>query len=1460
MTDERPPTPPPATPPPATPPPATTPGAPAGPVPPASPRRSAGRRLLRLGAWVAGVVVAAPVLVVAAVLVAANTDPGRRLIEREARDLTGGTVVLQGLGGRFPDRLRLAHGELRDADGTWATLDGLALDWSPLRLATRDAWIEILAADAVEVVRLPVSSAPAGPAAPSKSTGFSLPVRVDVQSLHLARLTLGRAVAGVPAVADVAGSAHLASLAEGSGAVSVTRLDSPGTYRASGRIGADSLRATLDAAEPAGGLVSAVAHLPDLGALSLQATLDGPRSAEAASVSLLAGALRLDAHGTLDLDAAGADLQVDAGAPAMTPAPGVSWQSLTLHAHSRGPFTAPEATGHLEVAGVRAGGAELGRLLADVSGDRGHVGLKASAEAVRLPGPRPDLLEAAPVLLTADVQLDDPARPVAFTLSHPLLDARGTARTAGALSAAVHLAMPALAPLAAAGGVELQGRAALDATLSRAASTGPAAPPAPLQVGLEGTVSVTGGMAPVPGLIGDSGRLSVAAVLAGSDVTVEHATVDGRALHASASGTDRASVLDLDWTLGLPELAAVSAAVSGEITAKGHVAGALPGPAPGQPATTPEQPATTPGQPATTQPDTAPALVPAGRVVPGASDAGQAAPDPATAEGLGLTATADGSVAAGGVPRGPVHLAVEAHGLPGAPDATVTASGRFDGAPVALDAALQKRTDGSLHAALRKAEWKSAQASADVTLASGAKLPVGTIDLRMTRMADLAPLLHQAVHGALTARIDMVPGSGGTPVARVDVQARDVGLGANGAGRVSLTGHVDDPAARPVVGLKLDVDGLQAGPVGGTAQAEANGPEDALALRLATSLHGVAGADAQAQAQALLDATARTLVLRTLDARSRGLQLRLTAPARLAFAAAVTVDRLRLALDEPGAAEATLELAGRVSPTLDLTASAHDVTPALARPFAPASGSVGDAQGRVDVDAKLGGTTAAPTGTIRLAALGLRLLHGPAASLPPGALHATAELAGHAARLDARLEAGPKVQLAVTGTAPLGDGPLALAAHGVVDLAVADPILTAGGRRVLGTVSLDTTLGGTAAAPRVSGTIRLARGEIQDFAQGVHLTDVAAEIDAAGDTLRLASLSAQAGHGTITGSGSVGVFAPGLPVDLHIRADNARPLSSDLLTAVLDADLYVRGQARLRLDAGGKVTIRSASINIPNSLPTSVARLDVIRPTDQPPPPPSGPAPLIGLDLGLNAPGQIFVRGHGLDAELAGRLHVGGTSAAPQISGGFDLRSGTFSLAGTTLTFTRGRVGFDGTGVNGRIDPTLDFEADSTSGGVVATLKVGGYADAPRITLSSVPELPQDEVLARLLFGQSLKQLSPFQIASIAAALADLSGAGGGIDPLSRVRKGLGLDRLQVGSAATGNGASVEAGRYVAQGVYVGAKQGTSGGTQAQVQVDLTRRLKLQTTIGTGGGVPATGLTPDNDPGSSVGLKYQFEY
>ena len=77
------------------------------------------------------------------------------------------------------------------------------------------------------------------------------------------------------------------------------------------------------------------------------------------------------------------------------------------------------------------------------------------------------------------------------------------------------------------------------------------------------------------------------------------------------------------------------------------------------------------------------------------------------------------------------------------------------------------------------------------------------------------------------------------------------------------------------------------------------------------------------------------------------------------------------------------------------------------------------------------------------------------------------------------------------------------------------------------------------------------------------------------------------------------------------------------------------------------------------------------------------------------------------------------------------------------------------------------------------------------------------------------------------------------------------------GSTATGY--NVAAGRYIAKRVYVEAKQSTTGSTQLQVDVDLTKHLKLQTRLGNGTAI-TQGTTPENDPGSSLGLSYQIEY
>ncbi|WP_207553743.1 translocation/assembly module TamB domain-containing protein, partial [Teichococcus deserti] len=237
--------------------------------------------------------------------------------------------------------------------------------------------------------------------------------------------------------------------------------------------------------------------------------------------------------------------------------------------------------------------------------------------------------------------------------------------------------------------------------------------------------------------------------------------------------------------------------------------------------------------------------------------------------------------------------------------------------------------------------------------------------------------------------------------------------------------------------------------------------------------------------------------------------------------------------------------------------------------------------------------------------------------------------------------------------------------------------------------------------------------------------------------------------------------------------------------------------------------------------------------------------PPIALNVTVEAPQSILVRGRGLDAELGGTLRVGGTAADPQPQGGFNLRRGTFQLLDRRLTFSKGDLNFDGS-----LMPSLDFAASTTTQGVTITVTITGEPAKPTIAFTSEPELPQDEVLARLLFNRSVDKLSPLEIAQLAGGVANLAGMapGGSRGFLGRIADRLGLDRLGVGNSQGGlENPSVQAGGYVGQGVYVGVEQGTDGGPRASVQVEITPRLKLESSTG-------------GESGERVGLSYEFEY
>jgi translocation and assembly module TamB len=127
--------------------------------------------------------------------------------------------------------------------------------------------------------------------------------------------------------------------------------------------------------------------------------------------------------------------------------------------------------------------------------------------------------------------------------------------------------------------------------------------------------------------------------------------------------------------------------------------------------------------------------------------------------------------------------------------------------------------------------------------------------------------------------------------------------------------------------------------------------------------------------------------------------------------------------------------------------------------------------------------------------------------------------------------------------------------------------------------------------------------------------------------------------------------------------------------------------------------------------------------------------------------------------------------------------------------------------------------------------------------------LPQEEILARLLFGNSVTDLSATEAIQLAAALNSLRGGGGGLNPLGKLRSAVGIDRLRILSAdeAGGRGTALAAGQYITDDIYVEVITDARGFTATQLEIALTRALSVLSQTGSFGG-------------SSVSVRYSKDY
>lgn len=476
----------------------------------------------------------------------------------------------------------------------------------------------------------------------------------------------------------------------------------------------------------------------------------------------------------------------------------------------------------------------------------------------------------------------------------------------------------------------------------------------------------------------------------------------------------------------------------------------------------------------------------------------------------------------------------------------------------------------------------------------------------------------------------------------------------------------------------------------------------------------------------------------------------------------------------------------------------------------------------------------------------------------PDGLTGEAELAGHALNpagsdpggaidgvVRARLDAAG---LAVTGEAGGGGLTAALAlsvASGPVTrladlreaggaavsgrLTLAGPVGALAGfhlpesQRLTGVIDARAEAAGTVAEPVLSGAARFSGGGFTDIRQGLRVTGVEAEAAFAGDSLVLRTLRATDGErGTLTGSGAVS-FAGASPsgeVTLQFRGFRAvdRPdleatASGDANLRIGDGEVLVRGRAVLdRVEARPPQARRDAIIEI------EVTEINAPPGT---PPPPMRPRPVLWLDYAITAPGRVYVRAPGVDSEWALDLRARGPVAGVKLLGDARLVRGQASMLGRAFAFETGEVRFGGAPEEARMDVT----AVRSGADITARVRVHGPVTAPEVALSSEPALPQDEIIARILFDRPAGNLSALEAAQLAAAVSNASG-GGAFAAFDRLRALAGVDRLSF--RADDEGATVvTGGRYLRDGVYLEVETGVSDVTAATARIEWELRPNL---------------------------------
>lgn len=1374
-----------------------------------------------------------------------------------------------------------------DVDGTWLSAEQLRLNWHPLGLLAGELDVASLTASQIDLNRLPVSQPSDTSVATEEETasaGLSLPLNVALKSLIIDEINLGETVLGAPVSLTASGAGSIAlDPALITADIDVHRIDGvEASLLAKARFepAEETLAFNVTVSEPRGGMAARLLEVPDLPALKLDLTGSGPLTNWAANLDLsLDGRPTVSGSAKIDETATGRQLSFDLDgdlAPLAPPSahafllgttnatgtaqfsPNFDPQAVdlklktdTVSVTASGQMTNSNVDASIDL-NVSAGDNAL--IAVDLSGQRvafGKLGatLKAtgqqtsanwSADIYLASFQSPELKTGAVMLLSSGTGADlTPGRlklPFAVSLDIVGLDGL-TAQTAplsGALSAK------------ATGTVDASQKKALLKDFSTQTAVG--------SISLSDTeISAS--------QISGQGHLSLDNISVFSDLI-------GREIGGAVSGNFSANVDPAKVEGSAKAVLQTRDLISGNSQADALMAGAT--------TIDLELDLSSPNDIQLREFSLKnPALTASGNAHYVDNELGSSlaanlldlAKLDARLEGsLELTAKTSGQLSAldvetelaskqilfAGTPLNDLTLSANAVADPASPSATVKSTASLNGQPISVDVVLASKDGGAdINPLSVKLAGNSVNGALSIdSLDRPLETLAGNLKIDAPDLSSLSPLLLTEIGGKVSGTLSADPKE---KKLAMDITGSDIDLPTASLGKLTLKANLAAPYDPKTVTADIQILDLltDATPIhGATFSAKPEGDGTSIVADVKMDADNKDGLSLAAHISEPSQ-SAYLVSLSDLAMHYQGISSKLRQPTTISYSNGdATIQPLELVLGD-----GSLSVSGSAGQALDLTAELKSVPLNLANAFVPTLGLGGSLSGKVSAK----GSASSPDANWSISGAGLTASQMRSNGLSPVNLTSKGTLSNNQVSQTTRIVDANGLTFTANGTVGVAaPNSLALTLDGTVPVAALRRPLLEAGLRGEGAIAVKGNIGGNVKAPSYQITATPAGLRVTSLSTGLTVQNIRG--NASVDQTRI-SLNGIAGDlatgGTLSASGSVDTTG-GFPANLALKLNNGRYVDPGLVTAEVNADLTVTGALASTTASAliaGAININKADVSIPESLPGAIPPVDVRHihaskaiqrqvselgggsrntQTQQKSNPPR-------LDISLSAPGRIFIRGRGLDAELQGALKIVGTTADPQAIGAFSLKRGQLDVLTRRLVFSRGTATFEGS-----LTPLIDFAATTTVNDTTITVTVSGEANDPQIAFTSSPELPQDEVLALLLFGKSVGNLSATQIASLAAAIATLTG-GSDTGPLAAIRKSLGLDAIDINTDGE-DGPSVSVGKYINDNIYLGVEQGTgSGSSRVKVDIDLDRGLKVRGEVGA-------------DGSSKAGIFFEREY